>query len=590
MTIVIGDSNAKFFSILSNNYISIPGCTLKSINKKQSKTKCGTITLDQIKKKLGKNIKNILLIYGVNDIYLAYHYLQTLGVDKYVENVLTQFIIFLKKLKIFKKKLYFLDILPIKKDYNANRLLLKYAYKNNFNEKQFKLWYNNFSIIRKKLMQGIIKHVQVISINKELALLNNNKYWIGRILEYPDSHIKHDIIALLLKKYNLFTLEEEKKISLKKFIEYDNNFYQQLSKKNKKYKFNYTPPTEESRQELFTQLKNLMKKVKKNGGDIDYKDYKVGESKKNHSGHSYDDIYYFRIAANDLVIQNTLSKGYLFEKYNTMLLHSFIRPNYIIFDIGANIGTMTIPFARSVPRGMVYSFEPFPKTRGFLIHNIKRNGLTNVKVIGAAVGHKEMKTSLSGQITNIQIDQIHKIKGKTGRKFKIGNKKVTEKILNIDTKEKTNYGGIQLGIGGPRVDMITLNAIVPRLRIPRVDVIKVDVEGAEPLVFWGARQIITRYRPLIIFEYNWQNLTKDMIKAMQITPKIQKFDIFKFCRELNYDSIIESDREDFLIIPPGKRRVIIDPKVKWKKIPEMPALGRFNIKGYILYKFITPKW
>ena len=37
---------------------------------------------------------------------------------------------------------------------------------------------------------------------------------------------------------------------------------------------------------------------------------------------------------------------------------------------------------------------------------------------------------------------------------------------------------------GPRADMVTLTGVVDRMRIPRVDVIKVDVEGPEPLVFW----------------------------------------------------------------------------------------------------------
>lgn len=318
-------------------------------------------------------------------------------------------------------------------------------------------------------------------------------------------------------------------------------------------------------------------------------DYKVGETKKNHSGFSYDDIYYFRVASNDLVIQETLKKGYLFEKYNTMLLYSFIKPNYIIFDVGANIGTMTIPLSRAVPKGKVYSFEPFPKTRNFLLHNIKKNKVRNVKVIGAAVGHKEMKTSLSGKITNIERPN-QSLKGKRGKTFRVGNKRVTEKIVSINTKEKTNYGGIQLGVGGPRVDMVTLTGVVDRMRIPRVDVIKVDVEGAEPLVFWGARSIIAKFKPLIIFEYNWQTLTGDMIRAMQVPPNVQHFDIFKFCSDMGYDSIIESDREDYLIIPPERRRVLMDSRVKWKLIEQMPSLSKFNIENFTLYKFTLPKW
>lgn len=330
-------------------------------------------------------------------------------------------------------------------------------------------------------------------------------------------------------------------------------------------------------------------KRKKGGNNKDYNEYKIGETKKNHSGFSYDDIYYFRVAANDLMIQQTLKKGYLFEKYNSMLLYSFIRKGDVIFDVGTNIGTMTVPFARAVgPTGKVYSFEPFPRTREYLKYNIKKNKLKNVVVNAVAVGHKEMKTSLSGTITNIESKV--KIKGKKGKTFKIGNMTVTEKTSSVHTNEKTNFGGIQLGKGGPRVDMITLDGLVKRKKIKKLRLIKVDVEGAEPLVFWGAKNTIKKFKPLIIFEYNWQNLTNDMIKSMGITPTIQKFDLFAFCRKLGYDRIIESDREDYLLLPKGVQRVVDDPKVKWKEVNNISALNKFNTTGYKFYKFITPKW
>ena len=110
------------------------------------------------------------------------------------------------------------------------------------------------------------------------------------------------------------------------------------------------------------------------------------------------------------------------------------------------------------------------------------------------------------------------------------------------------------------------------------------------LYFGGARNTIKKFKPLIIVEYNWQNLTKDMIKSMEIPPEIQRFDLFAFCKKLGYDRIIESDREDYLLIPKGVQRVVDDPKVKWRPVNKMSDLGKFNLKGYKLYKFITPKW
>lgn len=142
------------------------------------------------------------------------------------------------------------------RDKQACKLMVKFWYKNIFDEKTFNIWYKNIPILRYKLMKGIKKHIKVISINKELSMLNNNKFALGRVSYTPDNHIKHYIIALLLKKYNLYTPEEEKKITLKSFIEYDNNFYK--IREGCKYKYKYTPPTNKSRKKLFKQLKNIL--------------------------------------------------------------------------------------------------------------------------------------------------------------------------------------------------------------------------------------------------------------------------------------------------------------------------------------------
>ena len=593
-TLVIGDSCAKFFSVVSKNYISVPGCTLYSINQRKSKTNCNSITFTEIKRRITPQIKNILLVYGMADLYSSYikGINDTADIDKYVNYIVGQFVIFLNRLRKLNKNLLFLDILPFRKK-NNNMLIIKNmctVHECEYSNKKFNIWYKNVPVIKKKLMAGIRKHLGVISINTELDKLNNNKFYLGRLHEYPDHHIKHSVVAMLLNKYNLFTQQERKKNVISKFIQYDNFYYNR--RKNWAYQYKYKPPTKEYRKAFYNKLKLIIKDQRGGTEETkkDYNEYKVGEIKKNHSGYSYDNVYYFRIAANDIVIQQTLKKGYLFEKYNVMITHSFIKKKDVIFDIGTNIGTMTIPFANAVgPSGKVYSFEPFPRTREYLKYNIKKNKLSNVIVNGVAVGHKDMKTSLSGTITNIESMGAH-IEGIRGKVFRVSGKKVVEKTSSINARHNTNYGGVQLGVGGPRVDMITIDSLVRREKIKKLNMLKVDVEGAEPLVFWGARNTIKKFKPVIIFEYNWQVLTRDMIENMNVPANVQQFDIFAFCKKLGYDRIIESDREDYLMIPKGVKRVVDDPRVQWEKVNELTSLSEFNIKGYTLYKFIKPQW
>jgi hypothetical protein len=260
-TLVIGDSNSRFWSIINkHNFISVSACTLYSINKKKSSTNCNIITFTEIKKKNNSSIKNILLLYGINDLFLAYLKDFT-NIDIYVKKVINEFITFKKKLTKLNKKLLFLDIIPMRNKQTC-KLQIKFWYKNIiFNEKKFNIWYKNIPILRYKIMKGIKKHIKVISINKELSMLNDNKFYLGRVIYVPDGHIKHYIMALLLKRYNLYTPEEEKNITLKNFIKYDNKFYK--IREGWKYKFKYTSPTNKSRKKLFKQLENILKNRKK---------------------------------------------------------------------------------------------------------------------------------------------------------------------------------------------------------------------------------------------------------------------------------------------------------------------------------------
>jgi len=63
-----------------------------------------------------------------------------------------------------------------------------------------------------------------------------------------------------------------------------------------------------------------------------------------------------------------------------------------------------------------------------------------------------------------------------------------------------NYGGMRLGQGGEEVRAITLDS----LNLHNVSLIKVDVQGAEQLMFYGARDTIRRNMPVIAYE-NMEN-------------------------------------------------------------------------------------
>jgi len=282
----------------------------------------------------------------------------------------------------------------------------------------------------------------------------------------------------------------------------------------------------------------------------------------------YNDHFKIKIAKNDLVIRDYLKRGYLFEKYVTMTIYAFCKKNDIIMDVGANVGCVTIPCAKWF---IVHAFEPFAINFKALNDNTILNNVENNTILyNNAVGHKNMETQLS---SNIQVPDSER---------KISTKKIGP--------EKINYGGIQLGESGQKITMITLDSLMDKIN--KVSLIKVDVEGAESLVFYGARNIIKKDRPIIIFEKNWQNVTEEMKRSMNLSEEVINFDIVKYCKDLGYNKMIYLHLEDYVLVPPERERVFFDKLLVFDKVEYLETLKRDNLKswGMELYRMRKIKW
>jgi len=72
------------------------------------------------------------------------------------------------------------------------------------------------------------------------------------------------------------------------------------------------------------------------------------------------------------------------------ILRQIVRPGDTVLDVGANVGTHTIPLAGMVgPTGIVHAFEPQRITHQLLCANIALNGHLNVHAHNAGVGARE---------------------------------------------------------------------------------------------------------------------------------------------------------------------------------------------------------
>jgi FkbM family methyltransferase len=167
----------------------------------------------------------------------------------------------------------------------------------------------------------------------------------------------------------------------------------------------------------------------------------------------------------------------VYEHENVLLLLSLVKPKTYIFDVGANIGLMSIPLLHSCPDCAVISFEPSPNALPYLLRTAKESKYGDRwTIVGKATGDKIGET-----------------------KFHIASpEKGAYDGINATKRVETEKGIV--------VPMTTIDTEWDMLGKPAVSVIKIDVEGAELLTLHGGRDCIATERPFILIEWNAANL------------------------------------------------------------------------------------
>lgn len=155
--------------------------------------------------------------------------------------------------------------------------------------------------------------------------------------------------------------------------------------------------------------------------------------------------------------------------YDTDLTNYFlrvIRPDSHCIDVGANFGYFTCLMARFAAQGRVIGIEPDQAIFELARDNVAINGLTDIaEMIHAAASDTDAELTL------------HRRVGRSGNTSIVAYDSTFTEGLGEAPSQPFN-------VRGAPIDSLT------GAMQGRVDVMKVDVEGAEPLVFAGARRTI----------------------------------------------------------------------------------------------------
>lgn len=170
---------------------------------------------------------------------------------------------------------------------------------------------------------------------------------------------------------------------------------------------------------------------------------------------------YLPFGATDVIQRTVLTRRTFFEAGLLAQMRELVVPGSVVADIGANIGNHSLFFAKICGAGLVYAFEPMRVTFSILERNIALNGLTNVHCTNAALGAREGR-----------VDLLHFPEHNIGAaRLRAGSETGTYPVTTLDAQ-----------------------------RLPRLDFVKIDVEGSQLQVLEGAKETLRRCRPLVWIE------------------------------------------------------------------------------------------
>jgi FkbM family methyltransferase len=143
---------------------------------------------------------------------------------------------------------------------------------------------------------------------------------------------------------------------------------------------------------------------------------------------------------------------------DVFLPHYKISAGDIVLDIGAGIGTETLPFSRMVgDSGKVVAVEAHPTTYATLERLCEINNIGNVELINAAVMDSDTAVTIS------------------------------------DLPPELSYEN-RIGSRGIQVRGTTLKQLVSTLQLDRIDFLKMNIEGAEVAALRGANDVLSLIR------------------------------------------------------------------------------------------------
>jgi FkbM family methyltransferase len=216
-----------------------------------------------------------------------------------------------------------------------------------------------------------------------------------------------------------------------------------------------------------------------------------------------------------------------YEPDAVAVIDAVVREGNVCLDLGANVGALTLAMARRVgPTGQVYAFEPGPVTYARLVRNVELNPSIRDRVVLLQLGVADRRGVLYWR------------------------------------EEADNRGNASLlSPSGARVDVVSLDEHFAGTPLPRLDFVKIDVEGMEYEVLLGARRTLVTHRPIIYLETLREF---DAARGFSVGERIEQllrelgYALYRVCPDGRLAAVTAAAMAAYTLAAPSTRMELVD--------------------------------
>jgi FkbM family methyltransferase len=220
-----------------------------------------------------------------------------------------------------------------------------------------------------------------------------------------------------------------------------------------------------------------------------------------------------------------------FLEKELFLLRRMVAPGDVCIDVGAAGGAHLLVMARRVgPAGRVLGFEPRPGSHRFLERVVRLAGLGDrVSLHPLALADEPGSQPLRVPVVPTRAH----FRGSTA------DPEGAAAFATLPHREI-------------EVTTSTLDDEVVRHRLPHVDLIKCDVEGAELLVLAGAREVLAEHRPVVVLEADDLHQAREDARAQDVIDEMvgHGYRVYRYRRGA-LEEVTEPlpDEDDYVFVP-----------------------------------------